>query len=62
MFHVAWAVDALPKVAEKLMAKGNRLRNENGITNSPLGYHTINIERDQTQGLWLQLAEGERQA
>lgn len=62
VYHVAWAVDDLTEVANGLKAKGQRLRNESGITNSPLGYHTINIERDQTQGLWLQLAEGERQA
>ena len=62
VYHVAWAVDDVPKVAQELQAKGNKLRNESGITNSPLGYHTINIERDQTQGLWLQLAEGDRKA
>ena len=62
VYHVAWAVDDLPKKAEALKAKGQRLRNESGITNSPLGYHTINILRDQTQGLWLQLAQGERKA
>jgi len=62
VYHVAWAVDDLNKVAQKLKDKGNELRNDSGITNSPLGYHTINIERHQTQGLWLQLAEGERKA
>jgi methylmalonyl-CoA/ethylmalonyl-CoA epimerase len=59
VYHVAWAVDDVPGLAQKLQAKGQRLRNEDGITNSPLGYHTINIERDQTQGLWLQMAEGQ---
>ena len=62
VYHVAWAVDDVPQIAKGLKAKGNKLRNESGITNSPLGYHTINIERDQTQGLWLQLAEGDRKA
>ncbi len=58
VWHVAWGVNDIGKIAKDLAAKGNRLRNES-LTNSPLGYTTINIDRDQTCGIWLQLAEGE---
>lgn len=62
VLHVAWAVDNLPALANQLAAKGNKLRGEAGVTNSPLGYHTINIDTAHTQGLWFQLAEGARKA
>ena len=60
VWHVAWGVNDIRKVAKELQAKGNKLRNEDGITNSPLGYLTINIDRDSTHGMFLQLAEGGR--
>ena len=58
VLHVAWGVNDIDKVGKDLADKGNRLRNDS-ITNSPLGYKAINIDRDQTCGIWLQLAEGE---
>jgi methylmalonyl-CoA/ethylmalonyl-CoA epimerase len=58
VYHVAWGVDNLRQVAQDLAAKGNRLRGEGGITQSPRGYHTININQEDSQGLWFQLAEG----
>jgi methylmalonyl-CoA/ethylmalonyl-CoA epimerase len=61
VWHVAWGVNDIRKVAKDLMAKGNKLRNADGITNSPLGYLTINIDRDSSKGMFLQLAEGKRQ-
>jgi methylmalonyl-CoA/ethylmalonyl-CoA epimerase len=60
VWHVAWGVNDIRKVAKELQAKGNKLRNEDGITNSPLGYLTINIDRASTHGMFLQLAEGGR--
>ena len=60
VLHVAWAVDNIRQVAKDLAAKGSKLRGKDGITDSPHGYHTINIDLASTQGLWLQLAEGER--
>lgn len=60
VWHVAWGVNDIRKVAKDLMAKGNKLRNADGITNSPLGYLTINIDRASSHGMFLQLAEGKR--
>jgi hypothetical protein len=54
---VAWAVDNIRQVAQDLSAKGNRLRGEAGITQSPRGYMTSNISTDDSLGLWFQLAE-----
>ena len=61
VWHVAWGVNDIRNVAKDLMAKGNKLRNEDGITNSPLGYLTININKASSHGMFLQLAEGKRQ-
>ena len=58
VYHVAWTIDNLPQVAKDLTAKGGKLRGENGITQSPRGYRTINIDQQQTQGVWIQLAQG----
>ena len=60
VWHVAWGVSDIRNVAKDLAAKGNKLRNDDGITNSPLGYLTINIDRDSSHGMFLQLAEGVR--
>ena len=60
VWHVAWGVNDIRKVAKDLMAKGNKLRNDDGITNSPLGYLTINIDKASSKGMFLQLAEGKR--
>ena len=57
VYHVAWAVDNIRQVAQDLSAKGNRLRGEAGITQSPRGYMTSNISTDDSLGLWFQLAE-----
>ena len=60
VWHVAWGVKDIRNVAKDLMAKGNKLRNDDGITNSPLGYLTINIDKASSKGMFLQLAEGVR--
>ena len=60
VWHVAWGVKDIRNVAQDLAAKGNKLRGQDGITNSPLGYLTINIERESTHGMFLELAEGTR--
>ena len=58
VYHVAWGVENLRQAAQDLAAKGNILRGERGITQSPRGYVTANIAPESSLGLWFQLAEG----
>ena len=58
VYHVAWGVDNLQQAAQELAAKGNKLRGDEGLTQSPRGYLTSNIDPDSSLGLWFQLAEG----
>jgi methylmalonyl-CoA/ethylmalonyl-CoA epimerase len=58
VYHVAFGVDNVRQVAADLAAKGNHLRGEGGVTHSPRGYTTANIEPADSHGLWFQLAEG----
>jgi methylmalonyl-CoA/ethylmalonyl-CoA epimerase len=59
VLHVAWAVDNIQQAAKDLAAKGNKIRgNKEGLTDSPRGYLTVNIDQSSSQGLWLQIAEG----
>jgi methylmalonyl-CoA/ethylmalonyl-CoA epimerase len=58
VYHVAWGVDNIQKVAQELAAKGNKMRGKDGITESPRGYLTSNIDPASSHGLWFQLAEG----
>ncbi len=57
VFHVAWRVEDIHGVARDLMAKGNTLRGETGVTQSAWGYNTANIDTKDSFGLWFQLAE-----
>ena len=58
VYHVAWAVDDIRKVSKELAAKGNKMRGKDGITESPHGYLTSNIDTADTHGIVIQLAEG----
>ena len=58
VYHVAWGVDNLPQVARDLAAKGHTLRGKDGMTESPRGYRTSNIDPASSHGVWFQLAEG----
>ena len=58
VYHVSWAVDNIREVAAGLAAKGNKMRGEGGITNSPRGYLAANIEPESSLGLWFQMSEG----
>jgi methylmalonyl-CoA/ethylmalonyl-CoA epimerase len=58
VYHVAWGVDNIQKAAQELAAKGNKMRGKDGITESPRGYLTANIDPASSHGLWFQLAEG----
>ena len=68
VWHVAWAVDNIQKVHQELIAKGNKLRGEDGtprnisrveggaMESSPHGYDVINIDHSCSHGLRIQLA------
>ena len=58
VYHVAFGVANIRQAAADLAAKGNRLRGEGGVTQSPRGYTTANIDPANSHGLWFQLAEG----
>src|SRR6266568_2696504 len=58
VYHVAWGVDNLPQVARDLAAKGTKLRGKDGMTESPRGYRTSNLDPASSHGVWFQLAEG----
>jgi 4-hydroxyphenylpyruvate dioxygenase-like putative hemolysin len=58
VYHVAWGVDNLQQVARDLAAKGHTLRGKDGMTESPRGYRTSNIDPASSHGVWFQLAEG----
>lgn len=58
VYHVSWGVDNIVQVARDLAAKGNKLRGRGGVTQSPRGYQSVNIEPESSLGLWFQLSEG----
>ena len=58
VYHVSWGVDNIQQVARDLAAKGNKLRGQGGVTQSPRGYQSVNIEQESSQGIWFQLSEG----
>jgi 4-hydroxyphenylpyruvate dioxygenase-like putative hemolysin len=58
VYHVAWGVDNIRQAAQALAAKGNTMRGKDGITESPRGYLTANIDPASSLGVWFQLAEG----
>ena len=58
VYHVAFGVANIRQAAADLAARGNRLRGEGGVTQSPRGYTTANIDPANSHGLWFQLAEG----
>jgi methylmalonyl-CoA/ethylmalonyl-CoA epimerase len=58
VYHIAFGVDNLRQVAGKLSAKGNKMRGQDGITQSAEGYLTANIDPESSLGFPFQLAEG----
>ena len=58
VWHVAWRVPSVRQAAKELAAKGNKLRGEGGLTQSPRGYTTVNIDQASSLGVWFQLAQG----
>lgn len=59
IYHLAWGVDGIAKVAQELAAQGNTLRGENGLSQSAEGYVTATIDRQDSLGLEFQVAEGD---
>jgi methylmalonyl-CoA epimerase len=56
VFHVAWRVDHVRKVADELIAKGNKIRGKvKGEGESLHGYLKCNIHPDSSHGVWFQL-------
>ena len=60
VYHVAWAVDDIAKVAKQLADNGNKMRHGDGINESPRGYRVCNMELSSSHGVWLELAEAAR--
>ena len=57
VYHIAFGVDDVRGAAKELADKGNKLRGENGITQSAEGYFTANIDPESALGFPFQLAE-----
>jgi methylmalonyl-CoA/ethylmalonyl-CoA epimerase len=58
VYHIAFGVDNLRQIAAELWAKGNKMRDQGGITQSAEGYLTANIDPESSLGFPFQLAEG----
>jgi methylmalonyl-CoA/ethylmalonyl-CoA epimerase len=58
IYHIAFGVDNLPEVARDLAGKGNKMRGQDGITQSAEGYLTANIDPESSLGFPFQIAEG----
>ena len=48
VYHVSWGVHNITQVARDLAAKGNKLRGQGGVTQSPRGYKSVNIEPESS--------------
>ena len=63
VFHVAWGVNNIRKVAQELSAKGNKMRarGKDGkelVSENQEGILICNLDPASSQGVWFQLAEG----
>ena len=58
VYHLAFGVDDIQKAAQDLLAKGVKLRGENGLTQSADGYYTANTDPATSLGMPFQLAQG----
>ena len=58
VYHIAFGVDGIADAAQSLMAKGNKMRGEGGLTQSAEGYLTGSIDRESALGFPFQIAEG----
>ena len=58
VYHLAFGVDDIQQSAKDLLAKGVKLRGENGLTQSADGYYTANTDPATSLGVAFQLAQG----
>ena len=58
VYHIAFGVDNIQNAAKMLSEKGNKLKGENGMTQSAEGYMTSNIDPEYSLGFPFQIAEG----
>ena len=58
VYHIAFGVDDIKGAAQQVSAKGNKMRGENGLSQSAEGYWTANIDPESALGFPFQLAEG----
>ena len=58
VMHVAWGVNGIDDVFQKLVGSGNQMSGDAPST-SPFGYKTANIDTGSSHGIHFQLAEGE---
>ena len=58
IYHIAFGVDNIQEVARELAARGNKMRGQDGITQSAEGYLTANIDPESSLGFPFQVAEG----
>ena len=58
VYHLAFGVDDIQKAAQDLLAKGVKLRGENGLTQSADGYYTANTDPADSLGVAFHLAQG----
>ena len=57
-YHLAFGVSDVAGKAAELVARGNEMRGENGMSRSAEGYMTANIAAASALGYPFQLAEG----
>ncbi len=55
--HVAWAVDDVSEVSQRLKASGKPLRDESGFHRSAHGNYTIDIDPEDSLGIIFQLTQ-----
>lgn len=58
IYHIDFGVDHIQDAARELAAKGNKMRGQDGITQSAEGYLTANIDPESSLGFPFQIAEG----
>ena len=60
VYHVAWGVENIRKLAQDLAAKGNKFRGNEGIPDnhrSHRGYLSASVDPASSLGLWFQMIE-----
>ena len=58
VYHIAFGVDDIKNAAKILADKGNKLKEDSGLTQSAEGYLTSSIDPESALGFPFQIAEG----